>query len=145
MSSETLPGFPLNRSQQVMLCAAALGVIIGFAVGRSVEPDPRGYGTHQQFGLPPCTFQTVFGIPCPSCGGTTSVALFTRGEWMKSFLANPAVFTGSLMAVLFVPWAGISSWKRRLLGVSKPSLTCLLLMSAVCAIALGQWAVRLLA
>ena len=46
----------------------------GFALARSIEPDQRGYGTHEQVGLPPCTFIRVFNVRCPTCGMMTSFA-----------------------------------------------------------------------
>src|SRR5207247_577108 len=57
---------------RLMFVAAALGMTALLGVARLVEPDLRGYGTHEQLGLPPCTFRLLTGIACPSCGMTTS-------------------------------------------------------------------------
>jgi hypothetical protein len=66
---------------------ALLGVLAGLAVVFTIAAllDPyRGDGsarqmeTHTQMGLPPCSFKTMSGLPCPSCGMTTSFALLFR-------------------------------------------------------------------
>ncbi len=72
------------------LVAASLAVIGGFVMAYRLEPDPRGFGTHQRLGLPPCTIRAVFGIPCPSCGMTTSFANITKGRWREAARANVA-------------------------------------------------------
>ncbi|MBX3451840.1 MAG: DUF2752 domain-containing protein [Planctomycetaceae bacterium] len=58
----------------------------------ALEPDARGFGTHQQLGFPGCTLRTLFGIPCPGCGVTTSLALFARGRFVESAIVQPAGF-----------------------------------------------------
>lgn len=60
----------------VALVGAVCCLVIAIACWLS--PDPRGYGTHERLLLPPCAFRALFGIPCPSCGLTTSFALVAR-------------------------------------------------------------------
>src|SRR3954447_16098360 len=62
----------LCRSTRLVLAGVAvcLGTVLGVACW--LRPDPRGMGTHQQLGLPPCTFYLYTDVPCPSCGMTTS-------------------------------------------------------------------------
>ena len=43
----------LSVGARVLLATAALGVAVGFWEARRLEPDPRGFGTHLQMGLPP--------------------------------------------------------------------------------------------
>ena len=51
--------------------------------GLWLEPDPRGFGTHEQLGLPPCGLRTFFGRPCPACGITTSIVQTLHGHpWL---------------------------------------------------------------
>ena len=59
-------------------------------------PSDAGYGTHRQLGLPPCATVTLTGLPCPSCGMTTSFAHTARGEFRAAFGAQPA---GLLLAI----------------------------------------------
>ncbi|WP_217647062.1 DUF2752 domain-containing protein [Planctomicrobium piriforme] len=108
-----------------------------------LTPDDRGFGTHQQLGFPPCSFQVIFGIPCPSCGGTTSFAHFVRGQWPSSARANPAAFLLALGCVVLVPWCWCSSWLGRTWGVDSPAWLLLWFVIAVSGVALLQWGYRL--
>lgn len=38
----------------------------------------------------PCGFKAQFGLPCPTCGMTTSVLAFAKGEIWHSFYVQPA-------------------------------------------------------
>jgi hypothetical protein len=66
--------------------AALLGLVV-FALW--VPPDPRGYGTHERLGLPPCAAMELWNVPCPGCGVTTSLALAAHGRLLASFLNQP--------------------------------------------------------
>jgi len=37
-----------------------------------------------------CGFRQVYGLPCPTCGYTTSVLAFTQGQVIRSFYVQPA-------------------------------------------------------
>jgi Protein of unknown function (DUF2752) len=77
-----------------LLCFSMLGM------GLYLKPDPRGSGTHQQLGLPPCGFYATTGYPCPTCGCTTAVSHFSHGQWIASFVTQPFGFTVGLVALL---------------------------------------------
>ncbi|TWT57931.1 hypothetical protein KOR42_12990 [Thalassoglobus neptunius] len=144
MRDSKIPSFPLTFPLKILLILAELGILFGFGLAASVEPDPRGYGTHQQFGLPPCTIQTLFGVNCPSCGGTTSVSNFVRGRWITSAKANLAVFLLSLVCLAFLPWAMISLRSGTLFRVEDPTKLALFLMIVITSVALLQWTARLI-
>jgi hypothetical protein len=77
----------------------------------------RRMATHQQLGLPPCSFLDVTGVPCPSCGMTTSFALLVRGDVLSSLRAN---WVGTLLAAFclcLIPWGAISVARGRPLFV----------------------------
>ncbi|MBI3272105.1 MAG: DUF2752 domain-containing protein [Planctomycetes bacterium] len=59
------------------------------AVAAWLKPDPRGFGTHEQLGLLPCGFLRATGLPCPTCGMTTSFACMVRGRFPESAAAQP--------------------------------------------------------
>lgn len=64
-------------------------VLAVFGLGWRVTPSVHGIGTHEQLGLPPCGFYTFTGIPCPSCGLTTSVSGWLHGEVRLAFWSQP--------------------------------------------------------
>src|ERR1700742_4113164 len=89
--------YPLEKSSRVLLLLWGLFLCSGFLLARWLEPDPRGFGTHQRMGFPPCTFRVMTGFPCPSCGMTTCFAHYTRGQWQQALDANAA---GGVLAVV---------------------------------------------
>jgi hypothetical protein len=110
-----------------------------------LRPDPRGLGTHEQLGLPPCTFVVVAGIRCPACGMTTSWAHATRGQFASALRAHVA---GTLLAVAAMAgsaWALSVAASGKWLG-GKPSEVLILTVGVVAAAAVsGEWIVRLVA
>jgi hypothetical protein len=142
MELRPVRGYPLSRSGRVLLWAWALLLVAGFVLAATLEPDPRGYGTHQRLGLPPCSFQVLFGIGCPSCGSTTSFAHFVRGQWMAAVEANVAAFVLALLYAAMIPWSWHSAWRGRLWRIDEPSTTCLWLLIVLVGLSLVQWIVR---
>lgn len=83
----------------------------------SLHPSASGVGTHQQLGLPACRFLILTGIPCPSCGLTTSFAYAAHLDFWQAFLASPFGLLLFFVVVLAVPASAISlrrrwSWQR---------------------------------
>jgi hypothetical protein len=39
--------------------------------------------------LPSCTFKSLTGVPCPTCGSTRSIVHLTHGEFLASLAMNP--------------------------------------------------------
>jgi hypothetical protein len=79
------------------LAMAALGL------ARLLQPSPRGFGTHEQLGLPPCFFLKLTGLPCPSCGLTTSLAHAARFHFFEAFITQPFGLLAFFIAVLLIP------------------------------------------
>lgn len=75
-----------DRAGYGLVAAAALAVL---GIARALTPSPSGMGTHEQLGMPPCTFLLLTGHGCPGCGMTTAFALMARGEVGAAFGANP--------------------------------------------------------
>jgi hypothetical protein len=100
--------------------------------------------THTQLGLPPCSFKTLTGgLPCPSCGMSTSFALLVRGDVVHSVQAN---FVGSCLAIFgaaFVLWAIASVVRGRLLGVRSVEMTLIRLTIAFVILLFGRWGIVL--
>jgi hypothetical protein len=133
---------------RVALLAVAAGLIAVFAVAVLLDPYgldglPRREGTHQQLGLPPCTFKVITGKPCPACGLTTSFALLLHGDLMGSLQANA---TGTLLALFclaVVPWTLACALRGRLFFIRsiERSLTLVLLIFLV--LLLTRWGIAL--
>ncbi len=72
-----------------------------------LTPASDGHGTHTQMGLPPCGWVVSMGIPCPSCGMTTSFAHAADGDLLGALKAQPA---GAVLALLSAMVFVLSVW-----------------------------------
>jgi Protein of unknown function (DUF2752) len=108
---QTTTGTPA-RDRTVYL-ALALCSIIAINLARLLEPSPDGVGTHEQMGLPPCPFFHLTGIPCPSCGLTTSFAHAARLNFYASFIAQPFGLIAFCLAILSIPLSIYLAGNRR--------------------------------
>jgi len=138
-----LDGHPLGRGGYLLLSVWLLFLIGGFSLARSLQPHPRGYGTHQQLGLPPCSFRMLAGIPCPSCGMTTSFAYFTRGNLVKSFQSNPAGLVLATLCAILLPWGVASLWTRRTVGIDHPAEAFVAVGISLMTVCLLNWCVMI--
>lgn len=78
------------------LVAAAL-LVAPLLLAWMLSPDPRGHGTHEQLGLPPCVTMQLFGVPCLFCGMTTSFAWFAHGHPLHALTVQPAAAVFALL------------------------------------------------
>ena len=85
-----------------MWAAVCLGAV---SLPYLLTPDPRGYGTHEQFFLYGCLFRKLTTLPCPFCGLTTSFAYIVRGDLPDAFRCHPA---GPVLYVLLAGGAAYS-------------------------------------
>ena len=127
------------------LVLAAVGVL-GLAllvVARNLEPDPRGFGTHEQLGLTPCYFQELTRHVCPLCGGTTAWAHLLRGEPTRAALANLGGMLLCVVVVIGSPWLLlVAIWGRW--PITRPTLQPLLVFaSAWLAVVVLDWLRRI--
>ncbi|MBN2215837.1 MAG: DUF2752 domain-containing protein [Pirellulales bacterium] len=125
--------------------AALLGLLLlcPLVVAAFLRPDGRGHGTHQQLGLPPCSFEVLFGLPCPSCGSTTAFAYVVRGRLAEAFRANVG---GTILAGLFAvagPWLLWCSARGRWHAWAPSGPQVAVLTAAIAVIMLIDWIVRL--
>ena len=93
---------PLRSREHRLLVALAVLVPLALAaLALGLEPDPRGYGTHEQLGMAPCGVREWMGIPCPACGITTSVVLCVQGHPLRSALNQPFGTLATVAAMAF--------------------------------------------
>lgn len=134
----------MNRVGRVLFALTAVAIIAVLGIARWVEPDERGFGTHEQLGLPPCSFRALTGVPCPSCGMTTSFAYVMRGRLIRATVANPGGCLLALGAVALIPWCLASAVSGRALGIRAPERATLIAVLAVFGLSIAGWIVRFL-
>ena len=132
----------LPTSVRVSLTGVGALFIIVLATATRLEPDPRGLGTHQALGLPPCTFQGLLGSRCPACGMTTSWSYFVRGEIVKSLAANAAGTLLATIAIISAPWMLTCALTGRWLGYEASRAAAFVATVTVPVVALIQWGLR---
>lgn len=93
-----------DRLVAAVVFAASLGVLV---VAAWLRPAEAGTGTHTQLGLPPCGFKFSSGLPCATCGMTTSFSHAANGDLITAVATQPA---GTLLAVLTAITAVVSGW-----------------------------------
>jgi hypothetical protein len=102
----------INWSARLIALAVALAALSVLVVAVLLPPSPTGEGTHTGMGLQKCQFLQTTGLPCPTCGMTTSFAWFVRANWVASFYVQPLGFvlalgTGALFwAALYMAVSG---------------------------------------
>jgi hypothetical protein len=114
-----VPAYDPRLGRWVRLTLIGIAVLLStvFAIAIWLKPNPAGVGTHRQLGLPPCTFMLLTGgVPCPSCGMTTSFSHLIRGQVLGSLAANPVGTLLGTFCLLLIPYGLICGiWGRRLL------------------------------
>jgi hypothetical protein len=128
------------------LAGVGLGLTAVFAIALCLDPyradgTPRRMETHRQLGLPPCTFYAVTGLPCPSCGMTTSFALLVRGDLKDSARANAVGTLLALLGLVLIPWCGIAVFTGRTLYVRSLERALTMLELSFLGLMLLRWAV----
>ena len=134
----------LGRYTRLALFVSAAGIVGVLATARALRPDPRGFGTHKQLGLPPCGFLGATGVPCPSCGMTTAFAWTTRGRLDRACRSNAAGALLTLSLAVSVPWllhCGISGRPRW--GARSVEGPLIVVIVAAVGTGLAVWTVRL--
>lgn len=100
----------------------AITFLISIAIllaGYGIKPDARGLGTHEQLGMEPCSFLSTTGLPCATCGMTTSVSHLTHGQAIASFLNQPMGFAFGLTTAMIAVASGWSVFTgMRLTGIT---------------------------
>jgi hypothetical protein len=129
------------------LVVVALCLVAVFTVALCLNPYRGGKvwleGTHQQLGLPPCSFRTLAGRPCPSCGMTTSFALLMHGDLVNSLRANAVGTLLALTCLVFIPWGVLCAVRGRLYGIRSLEGMLIRLVVVFLVLMLVRWAIVL--
>src|SRR5688500_6382045 len=79
----------LSAASRLIALAVSLGCLGVLVTAVAIRPNRTGMETHRQLGLAECQFLRTSGLPCPSCGMTTSFTWFVRGIIFASFYVTP--------------------------------------------------------
>ena len=138
----TTPEPTLSHASRIILAVlGTLGFLLLVLAG-SLEPDPRGFGTHEQLGLTPCFFQQWTGKPCPTCGTTTAWAYALQGKFTSAVAANLGGVVLLLFVVVGLPWTLITAVRGKWLGVQPTPKMGLVVATAWLALLVFDWIKR---
>jgi hypothetical protein len=140
---------PIHRWIRMVLLILTVPWLLVFFVAIQLDPYEKNgaalkLGTHQQLGLPECNFKAIAGVPCPSCGMTTSFTLLMRADVWNSLKAN---FAGTMLAsfgLLFIPWAFASAFFGRFVFIRSLEMVVFRLAIVFLVILFGRWAIVLI-
>ena len=134
-------GWPIR----CVLLVAAAGILGLLVLARKLEPDPRGFGTHTQLGMRPCSFLRMTGRLCPTCGMTTVVCMgraradrSRHGRRIRRDACSPCSAFRSRPG-----WSG-SAVANRPAGFKSLSRPLLFLLVAAVVLSLATWLVRMI-
>ena len=133
----------LGPRARALAAAGSAAIFALLATARGLRPDPRGFGTHERLGLHPCLFRSRFGLPCPSCGMTTSWAWLMRGDPGDAWRASPA---GALLlpaAAVLMVWLLVAATRGRAPLVDSPAGLGARLAAWAAVLIFGAWLIRL--
>ncbi|NQU25337.1 MAG: DUF2752 domain-containing protein [Candidatus Nealsonbacteria bacterium] len=133
----------LSVRDRATSAAVAAGLLFSLGLAVWLQPAPERMGTHQQLGLPRCTFRVLFGMPCPTCGMTTSWAHMVRGQVPSALRANVGGTLLAVVAVAAVPWLLISAIRGRWVGWAPNSIVAAWVAAVIVLIVLVDWSIRL--
>lgn len=96
----------LSLRGRLAALSVAVGCLIPLIIAARLQPSPEGVATHTELGLQRCRMLQVTGIPCPSCGMTTSWSWFVRGNLAASLYVQPM---GTVLAIIAMAcvWGGL--------------------------------------
>jgi hypothetical protein len=138
----------MHRWVRRMLVLLAIGLMLVFGIALWLNPyDEEGRArkleTHLQLGLPPCSFRVLTGVPCPSCGMTTSFALLMRGDIANSLRANSVGTLLAAFGLVLIPWCLASAWIGQTVAVRSLERTLTWLVLGFVGLMLLRWLIVL--
>jgi hypothetical protein len=133
----------MSLRSRLLLATGGLAAIALIATARTLTPDPRGFGTHEQLNLPSCGFARLTGWRCPTCGMTTSWSHATRGNLRAALAASGGGTVLLALTALAAGWAIASAIAAKYVG-GKPTGAVLLMICGACvAVTVLDWVRRI--
>ena len=125
----------------------AVAAIVDEKTGHDLDRKrlPKNTGTHRgpPLNLPDCTFKEYTGLPCPSCGMTTSFSLLIHGDVWNSLKANFAGTALASIGLFYVPWSVLCAWKGRFLLIDSLEMTLFRLSLVFIVLLFVRWGMAL--
>lgn len=132
---------PAARTKRLRGLLVAAGCWSVLAVAFVLTPHGSGTGTHQELGMPSCSFLARTGLPCPTCGLTTSVSAMAHARIALAWQAHPfgPVLFVALAALAFAATAEAATGRNVLSRLRLGWLAWVLLFGIP-----AGWALRLI-
>lgn len=96
----------LAMTGRLLALVVSIAAITPLLIASRITPNPTGIGTHQALHMQPCSFLERTGLPCASCGMTTSFAWFARANLPASAYVQPAGFALAVVCAITF-WTGV--------------------------------------
>lgn len=90
----------LSWPERALSLAISSGCLVVLVLALWIQPSHGGVGSHRELGLRECSLLSRTGMPCPTCGMTTSFAHFVRGDLAASFYVQPMGAVFSLLTAM---------------------------------------------
>ncbi|HZS07824.1 MAG TPA: DUF2752 domain-containing protein [Blastocatellia bacterium] len=133
MQQEIRSGTSPNDRLPYLVMACLSGAVL--VTARILPPSPRGVGTHELLGLPPCFFLKLTGLPCPSCGLTTCFAHAARLHFYEALVTQPFGLLAFFITLSLIPLSCWLAYRR----VPWPSVVGSRAMKSVMGLLLALW------
>ncbi len=104
---------PPSVQDRIVGAALFLPTAVVLAIATQLTPSAEGYGTHRQLGLGSCTFLSLFGIPCPMCGMTTTFAHLAHLHVVQGTLNQPFGLVLFLLTIAAFVLGGLELFSPR--------------------------------
>ena len=133
---------PATSGQRKM--GGALFLVVVLSVGSVAVLEAMQYDIGQVF--LPCGFKVNHGLPCPTCGYTTSLRAFATGHVVSAFVSQPAaclIYLSLVVSAIVGGYVAVSghmpNWLRRGLRDCRPKHVFLGLVLVI----LSGWGAKL--
>lgn len=123
-----------NARRTLLLTALPAGLVLLLAFVARFIID-------RQLPMPRCLLRELTGVPCPTCGGTRSLAALAEFDWPTAWSMNPLVFAACGAALLLVgdQLVALRRNRRAILPALAASLPSAWIWSAMAVVVVSNW------